>query len=134
VSSLPAGSVIASDKVNNSVFYAASGSIFYVSKDGGKTFASGAAPVAISSPSKIIAHTNVSGDVWLSGDKGLVHSTDFGASFTNITSVTRAWAIALGAPKTTGGYPALFANAIIGGVTGYFRSDDAGVNCEREHF
>ncbi|KAG8780088.1 hypothetical protein FRC12_023474, partial [Ceratobasidium sp. 428] len=41
---------------------------------------------------------------------------------------TAAWSIGLGAPKTTGGYPALFAAATIGGTTGYFRTDDAGVN------
>lgn len=56
----------------------------------------------------------------MSTDKGLFHSVDTGTTFTAITSITAAWAIALGAPKTTGGYPAIFAAANIGGV-GYFR-------------
>lgn len=36
--------------------------------------------------------------------------------------------LALGAPKTSGGYPAVFVGGTYLGVTGYFRSDDGGVN------
>lgn len=68
----------------------------------------------------------MTGDVWVSTDTGLFHSTNNGTTFSAISSVTQAWAIALGAPATTGGYPAVFAAANIGGL-GYFRSDDAGV-------
>ncbi len=127
VSSLPASAVIASDKRNNSIFYGADGSKFYVSTDGGKTFAAQGTLGTSTSPSRVIVHPNVTGDVWVSTDKGLFHSTNTGSSFTAISGVTQAWAIALGAPKTAGGYPALFAAANIGGV-GYFRSDDAGAN------
>lgn len=69
----------------------------------------------------------MTGDVWVSTDKGLFHSTNSGTSFTTVSGITQAWAIALGAPAKAGGYPALFAAANIGGI-GYFRSDDAGVN------
>jgi xyloglucan-specific exo-beta-1,4-glucanase len=72
---------------------------------------------------------NASGDIWVSTDKGLFHSTNFGTTFTTVSAVAQAWQIALGAPKTTGGYPALFANAKIDNIIGYYRSDDAGVNC-----
>ncbi|KAI0724491.1 hypothetical protein C8T65DRAFT_734111 [Cerioporus squamosus] len=127
VSSLPASAAIASDKKNNSIFYGADGSRFYVSTDGGKTFATKGALGTSTSPFKVIVHPNITGDVWVSTDKGLFHSTDTGSTFTAISGVSQAWAIALGAPKTAGGYPALFAAANIGGV-GYFRSDDAGAN------
>ncbi|KAJ8495839.1 hypothetical protein ONZ51_g1485 [Trametes cubensis] len=130
VSSLPSDAAIASDKKNNSIFYGASGSKFYLSTDGGKTFAAQGSLGSSTSPFKVIVHPNVTGDVWVSTDKGLFHSTNTGSTFTAISGVSQAWAIALGAPKTAGGYPALFAAADIGGV-GYFRSDDAGVNWVR---
>ncbi|KAK7064455.1 carbohydrate-binding module family 1 protein [Favolaschia claudopus] len=127
VNSLPATAAIASDKVNNSVFYGAATNSFYISTDGGKTFTKTASLGTSNVPVKIVVHPKVSGDVWVSTDTGLFHSTNSGTSFTAISGITQAWAIALGAPKTSTGYPAIFAAAKIGTV-GYFRSDDMGVN------
>ncbi|KAG6842504.1 hypothetical protein C0991_000030 [Blastosporella zonata] len=127
VSSLPSTAVIASDKKTASIFYGASGSSFYVSTDNGNTFTVKGSLGSSTSPSKIVVHPNVTGDIWVSSDTGLFHSTNSGATFTAISGVSQAWAIALGAPATTGGYPALFAAANISGV-GYFRSNDQGVN------
>jgi len=127
VSSLPSSAVIASDKKNNSVFYGASGSSFYVSSDGGKTFAVKGSLGSSTAPVKIVVNPGVTGDVWVSTDKGLFHSTNTGSTFTAVSGVSQAWAIALGAPAKAGGYPAVFAAANIGGV-GYFRSDDTGTN------
>lgn len=127
VSSLPSDAAIASDKKSNSIFYGASGSKFYLSTDGGKTFSSKGSLGSSTAPVKIVVNPGVTGDVWVSTDKGLFHSTDSGSTFTAVSGVTQAWAIALGAPAKSGGYPALFAAATIGNV-GYFRSDDAGVN------
>jgi xyloglucan-specific exo-beta-1,4-glucanase len=76
---------------------------------------------------KVAVNPWVTGDVWVITDVGLFHSTDMGTSFSAISGITQAWAIALGADKPYGGYPALFAAASMGGV-GYFRSDNAGVN------
>ncbi|KAK0473162.1 hypothetical protein IW261DRAFT_1658654 [Armillaria novae-zelandiae] len=104
VSSLPSTAAIASDKLNNSIFYGAAASSFYLSTDGGKTF-------------------SAKGSL----GSGLFHSTNLGASFSAISGMSQAWAVALGAPASTGGYPAVFATANYGGI-GYFRSDDAGVN------
>ncbi|KAL0580288.1 hypothetical protein V5O48_001705 [Marasmius crinis-equi] len=127
VSSLGANAVIASDKKNASVFYAALNNRFYLSTDGAKTFASKGTLGSSSSPVKIVVNPSATGDIWVSTNSGLFHSTDSGSTFTATSGVSQAWAIALGAPAKTGGYPALFAAANIGGV-GYFRSDDAGVN------
>lgn len=127
VSSLPSTAVIASDKKSDTIFYGASGSSFYLSTDGGKTFSVKGSLGSSTSPSKVIVNPSVTGDVWVSTDKGLFHSTNSGTSFTTVSGITQAWAIALGAPAKAGGYPALFAAANIGGI-GYFRSDDAGVN------
>ncbi|QRV77897.1 glycoside hydrolase family 74 protein [Ceratobasidium sp. AG-Ba] len=129
VTGIGANSIIASDKKNNTIFYAASGSKFYISTNGGTSFVATAGSLGSSNaPFKIVVNLGTSGDVWVSTDKGLFHSTNFGASFTADSSVTAAWAFGLGAPKTTGGYPAIFAAATIGGTTGYFRTDDQGAN------
>ncbi|TDL28306.1 Oligoxyloglucan reducing end-specific cellobiohydrolase [Rickenella mellea] len=128
VSSLPSDAQIASDKVNNSVFYGASGSKFYVSVDGGHTFTSPSGLGSSKSPQKIVVNPSVTGDVWVSTDVGIFHSVNSGTTFTQLPGITQAWAIALGAPAKAGGYPAIFAAAVLGTTTGYFRSDDAGVN------
>ncbi|CAE6528734.1 unnamed protein product [Rhizoctonia solani] len=127
VSGLSSNSAIASDKVNGTVFYAADGNKFYVSTDFGSAFSATSASLGSSTSAvKIVSNTNKAGEVWVSTDKGLFHSNNFGASFTAATSVTQAWAIGLGAPKTSGAAPSVFAAATIDGVTGYFRSDDEG--------
>lgn len=129
VTGLGTDCIIASDKKNNTIFYAAAGSKFYISTNNGASFAATAGSLGSSTaPVKIVVNLNTSGDLWVSTDKGLFHSTNFGATFTADSSVTAAWAIGLGAPKTAGGYPALFVAGTIGGVTGYYRTDDAGVN------
>ncbi|KAG8736385.1 hypothetical protein FRC10_009388 [Ceratobasidium sp. 414] len=127
VSSLTTSSVIASDKKNGTVFYAATGGKFYISTNYGSTFTATAGSLGSStSPVKIVANPNTAGDVWVSTDKGLFHSTNYGTTFTAAAGVSQAWAIGLGAPKTSGTYASVFAAAVINGVTGYFRSDDAG--------
>ncbi|KAF7986250.1 hypothetical protein HWV62_38723 [Athelia sp. TMB] len=126
VPTLPSDAAIASDKKNDSIFYGASGSSFYLSTNGGVTFAAKGSLGASTAPFKVVVNPNITGDVWVSTDAGLFHSVNSGTTFTAVSGVTEAWAFALGAPKTTGGYPAIFAAANIGGV-GYFRSDDEGV-------
>jgi xyloglucan-specific exo-beta-1,4-glucanase len=95
ISSIATGDVLASDKVNDSYFYAASTSSFYVSTDGGATFTA-TASISSSWAVKIVAHPTIAGDVWFSTSTGLYHSTDFGSTFTKISSVSESYAIALG--------------------------------------
>jgi xyloglucan-specific exo-beta-1,4-glucanase len=128
VSSLPSDAAIASDKKTNSNFYGASGKTFYVSTNNGATFTASGTLGSSTSAFDIAVHPSVTGDVWVSTDKGLFHSTDTGATFTAISGITQAWGIALGAPKSTGGYPAVFVAATYGGSVAYLRSDDQGVN------
>ncbi|KAF8912846.1 hypothetical protein CPB84DRAFT_1700334 [Gymnopilus junonius] len=128
VSSLPSNSIIASDKVVDSNFYGASGSSFYLSVDGGKTFSVKSSLGTSTSPVKIVVNPNVAGDIWVSTDIGIFHSTNNGTSFAALSGITQAWAIALGAPAPSASYPAVFAAANIGGTIGYFRSDDQGTN------
>lgn len=129
VSSLPSNSpAIAADKKDATIFYAASGSNFYISRNSGATFTIASAyTTSTSNPVKIVANPKVSGDVWVSSDAGLFHSTNFGATFTAISGVTRGYQFALGAPATSTGYPAIYLVGTIGGSVGVFRSDNTGV-------
>lgn len=94
VTSLPSGAAIAADRKNDSVFYAAAGSEFFVSKDGGSTFATAPGTLAGSTtPVKVVVNPNTSGDVWVSTDTGLFHSTNSGASFTAVSGITQVRAL-----------------------------------------
>lgn len=127
MSSLPGASVIAADKADANIFYGASGSSFYISRDAGRTFSSSGILGSSSFPYKIVVHPTVAGDVWVSTEAGLFHSTNFGANFKAISNVSQTWAIALGAASSSGQYPSVFAVAKISGIGGIYRSDDAGV-------
>lgn len=123
VSALPSGAAIASDKVNGTTLYAASGSTFYSSSDTGATWKS-ATVSGLSSATWITVNPSKAGELWLSGDGGIFHSTNYGSTFTALPSCTRGWKTAAGAPKTTGGTPALYAAATVNGVSSVFRTDD----------
>ncbi|KAG8831273.1 hypothetical protein FRC17_003391 [Serendipita sp. 399] len=123
VAAIPSGAAIASDKVNGTALYAASGNTFYSSGDTGSTWKS-AAVSGLTTVTAIAVNPFKAGELWLSGDGGILHSTNYGATFTALPSSTRGWNIATGAPKTTGGTPALYAAATVKGVTGLFRTDD----------
>lgn len=126
VSGLPSSPIIASDKNDNAVFYAASGSTFYVSTDGGATFTISGTLGASTAPFEIAVNPRVTGDVWVSSDRGLFHATSLYGSFTALSGMTQAWGISFGAPAITDGCPALFAAANVQGTVGYYRSDDEG--------
>lgn len=97
VSSLPSGAVIASDKKNNAYFYAGSSATFYVSKDTGSTFAAGGKLGSATAVRDIVVNPVTAGDVWVSTDVGIFHSTDNGATFTQVsTALTNTYQIAVG--------------------------------------
>ncbi|KAJ6622647.1 hypothetical protein B0H10DRAFT_2162789 [Mycena sp. CBHHK59/15] len=113
VPSLPPWAAIASDKLDNAVFYAAVGLHFYVS-DGGATFAATRGALGSSTtPVKIVVNPHARGDVTVAG-----------RTFVKIPGVAQAWAVALGKPKRVGGPPRI-------GVIGYYSSDDAGTSWVR---
>ncbi|KAI8631229.1 carbohydrate-binding module family 1 protein [Xylariaceae sp. FL1651] len=97
VSSLPATAVIAADKQNNTVFYGGSSSTFYVSTNTGSSFAAAGALSGATSVRDIAAHPKIAGEVWVSTDVGIFRSTNYGASFTKVsTALTNTYQIALG--------------------------------------
>ncbi|KAI1504771.1 hypothetical protein F5X99DRAFT_348813 [Biscogniauxia marginata] len=97
VSSVPSGAVIASDKQNNTVFYAGSATDFYMSTDTGTSFAKAGSLGSATTVRDIAAHPNNAGEVWVSTDIGIFQSTNYGSSFTQVsTALTDTHQIALG--------------------------------------
>jgi photosystem II stability/assembly factor-like uncharacterized protein len=130
-SGLPAGAVVASDRVNPDKFYALSGGTFYVSTNGGASFSTTDATGFPAESVDLKALPGIEGDIWLAGGTGggpygLWHSADSGATFTRLANVQEADTIGFGKAAPGQTYPALYTSAQIDGVRGIFRSDDAG--------
>lgn len=125
-----------SDRVNPNKFYGFIDGAFYVSTDGGKTFAASSAtglPKYLSSKFKAIP--GIEGDIWLAGvaDKkhpeyafGLYHSTDSGKTFTKLENVQEAATIGFGKAANGKKYMALYTYAKINGKFGVYRSNNQG--------
>ncbi|KAI2468622.1 glycoside hydrolase family 74 protein [Annulohypoxylon bovei var. microspora] len=97
VSSLPSSAVIASDKQNNTVFYGGSEASFYVSTNTGTSFAKAGSLGSATAVRDIAAHPTKAGEVWVSTDAGIFHSTDYGSSFAQVsTTLKNTYQVALG--------------------------------------
>ncbi|MEC0333664.1 xyloglucanase [Paenibacillus macerans] len=132
-SGVPAGALVASDRVNSNLFYALSGGSLYVSRDGGASFTkTSATGLPASGDLDLKAMPGREGDVWVAGGRafdgnsGLWHSSDAGATFTKLTSVEEASVIGFGKPAPGRNVMALYTSGKIGGERGFFRSDDGG--------
>ena len=137
-SGLPAGARVAADRVNPNKFYARAGSSLYVSIDGGATFSAPAADSGVTLPRGGLVRPvfGREGDVWLSGG-GLFHSTDSGATITQITTVASANAVGFGLGANCSAYPVVYVAGTVlvpgasAAVPGVFRSDDKGMTWQR---
>ncbi|GHH23783.1 RICIN domain-containing protein [Streptomyces lanatus] len=116
--------VVVADRSSARTFYSLSGGTLYASTDGGATFTARAGNL----PSgKLTAVPGIAGDLWIAGgDKGLLHSTDGGRTFTTLRSVQSASALGFGKAKPGTGYQALYLIGTVKDVTGVFRSTDKG--------
>jgi xyloglucan-specific exo-beta-1,4-glucanase len=126
---IPQNAVVASDRVNAKKFYGYGQNKFWVSTDGGATFAAASATglPQLSSSIVVKAVPGHEGDIWITGGSaGLWHSTDSGNTFTQVTGLTVANSIGLGMAAPGKSYMALYAIGTVGGVQGIFRSDDTG--------
>ncbi|MFE5394630.1 cellulose binding domain-containing protein [Streptomyces sp. NPDC056568] len=136
-SGIPAGAVVESDRVDPKTFYGFKSGKFYVSKDGGATFAASAATGLPTGDSvRFKALPGRAGDVWLAGGApdgpyGLWHSTDGGATFAELPNVEAADTVGFGKAAPGASYQTLFTSAKIGGVRGIFRSTDRGATWTR---
>ena len=124
---LPAKSLVVSDRADPTRFYAfdASAGTVWFSTDGGRTFNTGAKNLP-TGDSDLRAALDQPGDVWLASSKGLLHSTDGGATFQPVDTVQHAYHIGFGRPAPGAAFPAIYINAKIEGAYGFYRSDDAG--------
>jgi hypothetical protein len=124
---------VVADRVNPRKFYAydAANGIVYASTDGGASFtvATNGVPTVrdwtLIPPSVKTVFGN-EGHLWLTTGSGLYRSTNSGASFVPINSVAGASQVSFGKAAPAQNYPAVFIVGTIGGVYGFFRSDDQG--------
>jgi xyloglucan-specific exo-beta-1,4-glucanase len=127
---LPGGAVVESDRVDPMRFYGLAGGRFYLSTDGGAHFTATAA-TGLTAAGKFKAVAGHTGDIWLTGSGGLWHSTNSGASFTTSTTVSSGLSVGFGKAAPGQTYPALYLAGTVGGVTGVYRSDNAGADWVR---
>ena len=80
VTGLDAGAVLESDRVNPKKFYALVGGRFFVSTDGGRSFAATVSD-GLPSDARVHAVPGHEGEIWLVGSTGMFRSTDSGTSF-----------------------------------------------------
>jgi autotransporter-associated beta strand protein len=72
------------------------------------------------------------GHIWgRAGTSGLYQSTDFGATFTKSSTVPEVYQLDFGKAAPGASYPAIYIWGRVGGVLGFFRSDNAGANWTR---
>nr|MDT0660687.1 cellulose binding domain-containing protein [Micromonospora sp. DSM 115978] len=125
-SGIPANATVEADRVNPNKFYGFSAGRFYVSTNGGQSFTATAATGLPASGVKFKPVPGAEGDIWLAGEGGMWRSTNSGASFTKLSNVTKSVNVGFGRAAPGQSYHAVFAMATIDGVTGVYRSDNAG--------
>jgi len=133
---VPAGARVASDRGNPNKFYAVANGSFYVSTNGGASFATGAVSGLPQSPVRLRAVPGREGHIWLAGgttggEYGLWQSVDSGLSFTKFLNVDEADAVGFGKAAAGQSYVAVYVSARIAGVRGLYRSDNAGATWVR---
>jgi hypothetical protein len=124
VTGLPAGAIVAADRVTAGTFYAVSGTTLYVSTDGGMTFASastlgtgkgGGAPRPV---------FGQAGEVWVASGGSLYRFGGSGTTKATISNITSVTGVGFGAPVTAGAHPVVFAVGTVGTQYGFWRCDD----------
>ncbi|MET8505321.1 RICIN domain-containing protein [Streptomyces sp. NPDC004787] len=129
VGGLGTDAVVVADRSSARTFYSLSGGTLHASTDGGATFAARATGLPAG---RLTAVPGVAGDLWIAGgDRGLLHSTDGGRTFTALASVRSASALGFGKAAPGASYQALYLIGTVKDVTGVFRSTDRGATWVR---
>ena len=124
---------LAADTVNDGTFYVYhhTGGQLVRTQDGGKSWSvpnqDNLLPSGVWEGANVKTAPGKAGDVWISLDeKGLYHSTDAGATFTQINGVEDADAISFGKTVPGTDNPTIFVSGEISGQLGIFGSTDMG--------
>jgi len=122
----PGNVQVVADRVDPTRFYAFDSrqGVLYVSTNGGTSFVVQAKGLA--SGGGISAVPGIPGDLWLSSGAGIFHSTDAGATFTKLASAENGKELGFGKAAPGRTYPALYLAGSVDGLSGIFRSDNAG--------
>ena len=129
---LPAKLRVIADRVDPPRFYAldtAKGTL-YASGDGGASFNVKAAELP-TGDGYLRAVPGHAGHLWIATGKGLFVSTDGGATHQPVAGPQRAHRVGFGMPAGGAAYPVLFLVGKVGGISGFFRSDDRGISWRR---
>ncbi len=130
---------VVSDRVDPNTLYGYDGTegVLYVSHDGGfsmvrvlsgfPSIAKGRWPIY----PDVQCVPGQAGELWVIADQNLLHFSDAGQAMKRIEAVEEAHAIGFGKPAISGAYPTLFVAAKIRGISGIYRSDDAGTSFRR---
>lgn len=129
VGGLGTGAVVVADRSSARTFYSLANGTLHASTDGGATFTARAGNLPAG---RLAAVPGIAGDLWIAGhDKGLLHSTDGGNTFTTLTTVKSASAVGFGKAAPGTSYQALYLIGTVKDVTGVFRSSDKGASWVR---
>jgi hypothetical protein len=128
-----------SDRVNPKKFYAydSVNGIVHASVDGGVTFSTSATGLPTLPSYNVYGSLlktvfGQEGNLWLAGGGGgFWRSVNSGASFTQVTSVQSALQVGFGMAAPSQTYPVIFIVGTVGGVYGFFQSDDQGTTWTR---
>jgi xyloglucan-specific exo-beta-1,4-glucanase len=116
---------LASDRVENNVYYIYHLGEVYRSSDGGVNW-NKVSELPLETFSNIKAMPNQKGHVWVNlNHYGLYTSCDFGDTFTKLNNVDQAYLFAFGKGLSED-IPAVYVYGRVSGVEGIFRSDDKG--------
>ncbi|MCX5296996.1 RICIN domain-containing protein [Streptomyces sp. NBC_00193] len=124
VNGLGNDAAVVADRSSAKTFYSLSDGTLHASTDGGATFTARAGNLPAG---RLTAVPGIAGDLWIAGaDKGLLHSTDGGRTFTTLTTVRSGSALGFGKAAPGADYQALYLIGTVKDVTGVFRSTDKG--------
>jgi photosystem II stability/assembly factor-like uncharacterized protein len=130
---LPSGAVVVADPVNPLRFYSFDGQAgkLMASTNGAANFEATAASLPTMQGGRrgdvLAAATGMAGDLFVGlRNGGLYHSTDGGASFTKLDSVSGVDALGFGKAAPGKNFPAIFLLGNINQLHARYRSDDAG--------